>query len=70
MMTGIRYKFIEKSEKYKYVSKVMDKHGNYFWRVNGIRGRLHKTERGAAINADKSLIAMGRSPVNILVPKH
>lgn len=68
-MAKIKYKRICKSEKYKYVVKVIDEHGNYWWGVNGLKGNLHKNERDAAINVDKTLILMGKNPVNILIKK-
>lgn len=68
-MGGIKYKLIEKSKNYKYVRKMMDHCGNFVWVVNGIGAKVCKTEREAAIAADKKLIMMGKQPVNILKPK-
>ncbi|QQV91496.1 hypothetical protein M1M25_gp061 [Tenacibaculum phage Gundel_1] len=63
---GIKYKKIEKSKKYKYVYKVMDQHGNYFWAG---KGKMKDTEREAALYVDKQLLEKGKEPVNILIRK-
>ncbi len=69
-MAKIRYKRVEGSKKYKYVTKIMDAHGNYMFQAN-CKGRTKvlKTEREAAIMVDKILITAGKEPVNILVRK-
>ena len=69
-MANIRYKRVEGSKKYKYVTKIMDAHGNYRFQAN-CKGRTKvlKTEREAAIIVDIILIRQGKEPVNILVRK-
>ena len=59
----------EKS-KYKYVIKELI-NGGVLWKmtVKGHCQKRYKTEREAAIAADKIMIAQGREPVNILVRK-
>ena len=60
----------EKS-KYKYVIKEL--HDDYIYYVRsaiyGYGKKRYKTEREAALSADKILIEKGRKPVNILVRK-
>jgi len=65
------FKRIGGSDKYKYVIKVMDKHGTYLYQANcyGIT-KVMATEREAAIMVDKILINLRKNPVNILVPKY
>jgi adenine specific DNA methylase Mod len=69
-MAGIKYKAVERSKKYKYTLKVMDEHGNYYWKSEGLgRGKLFDNERDCAKNIDLRLIEKGKEPVNILVRK-
>ena len=60
----------EKS-KYKYVSKELKNGLIYYLRckMNGYGHCRYKTEREAALSADKILISVGKEPVNILVRK-
>tara|TARA_R110000803_G_scaffold63443_5_gene124144 strand:+ start:8350 stop:8556 length:207 start_codon:yes stop_codon:yes gene_type:complete len=60
----------EKS-KYKYVDKMMINDNVYFRRLAmfGKGHKCYKTERDAALAADKLLIEKGKEPVNILVRK-
>jgi hypothetical protein len=59
----------EKS-KYKYVIKELI-NGGVLWKmtIKGYSQKRYKTEREAAIAADKIMIAKGKEPVNILVRK-
>ena len=68
-MTGIKYKDCGNSDTYKYVRKVMDEHGNYFYKTNCGVSLLFNTEREAAKKVDLILISKGKEPVNILVRK-
>ena len=59
------------NSKYKYVIKEL--HDGYIYYVRramcGYGTKRYKTEREAALSADKILIEKGRKPVNILVRK-
>ena len=59
----------EKS-KYKYVIKELQ-NDLIRWKmtIKGYSQKRYKTEREAAIAADKIMIAQGREPINILVRK-
>ena len=59
----------EKS-KYKYVIKELI-NGGVLWKmtIQGYSQKRYKTEREAAIAADKIMIAQGKEPVNILARK-
>ena len=66
-MKGFLWKFINSSDKYKYVSYCMNKEGTYKWagsRFGATRG--FETEREAALFVDKILINKKKKPVNIL----
>lgn len=58
------------SEKYAHVSRVISSISKKEWvaRVGG-KSRACMTEREAAIEVDKMLIALGKKPVNILKPQ-
>ena len=60
----------KKSDKYKYVQVEYKNEKTYYrlW-MNGYTKKCYKTEREAAIAADKILIEQGKEPVNILVRK-
>jgi len=54
--------------KYKYV-RGTNWNGSIYWifKITGETRQTHKTEREAAIAADKYLISTGNKPVNILL---
>ena len=60
-----------KSEKYKYVFHVKSSMSSKEWcaKVGG-KAKFASTEREAARLADEMRIKAGKSPVNVLKPKH
>jgi hypothetical protein len=69
MASGM-YKYLGTSNKYSYVCKYEDRHGNILWQGKRFNnGKFVETERGAALNVDKELLSKGKEPINILVRK-
>ena len=64
------HRYQKKSNKYKYVYKVLDAKGNILWSVI-LYGKTtdFEDERQAAIFVDKELIKRKKDPVNIFVRK-
>lgn len=60
------WKYLAKSDKYKYVAMMKNSDGKICWRANLKGGKHFETEREAALHVDHKLIKLGKDPVNIL----
>jgi len=69
-MASGHYKYLGTSDKYSYVCKYEDRHGNILWQGKRYKNApMVDSERKAAINVDKQLLAKGKEPINVLVRK-